>query len=101
MSKTSLVKKGLFLSVVVCVAVMWSMAFAQGADKAAIDQLKEKVVLANKILDYENLARPLGHVSVRIPGTDTFLITGSVAPGQATIDDIVICDMNGKVLQGK
>ena len=101
MRKASLVKKGLLLSVVVCVAVMWGMASAYGADKATIDQLKEKVVLANKILDYENLARPLGHVSVRIPGTDTFLITGSVAPGQATIDDIVICDMNGKVLEGK
>jgi ribulose-5-phosphate 4-epimerase/fuculose-1-phosphate aldolase len=101
MATASVVKKGLVLSVFFCLAVMFSISSTYGADTATIEQLKAKVVLANKILDMENLARPLGHVSVRIPGTETFLITGSVAPGQATMDDIVVCDMSGKVLQGK
>lgn len=72
-----------------------------GADEASIKQLKEKLIVANKILDYEKLATPFGHVSVRIPGTDTFLIARNVAPGMNTIEDIVTCDMDGKVLQGK
>ncbi len=71
------------------------------ADDATINKLKEQLVLANKVLDYEGLARPLGHISVRIPGTDTFLIAGSVAPGVVTMDDIVVCDMTGKVIEGK
>ena len=49
----------------------------------------------------ENLARPLGHISVRLPGTDTFLITRNVAPGMAVLEeDILVCDMDGRVIQG-
>jgi ribulose-5-phosphate 4-epimerase/fuculose-1-phosphate aldolase len=101
MAKTSLLKKGLVVWVFFCVVLAWSAPSVNGADKEMIEKLKEKVVTANRILDMENVARPLGHVSVRIPGTENFLITGSIAPGQATADDVVICDMNGKVLQGK
>ncbi len=64
-------------------------------------ELKQKLILANKILDLEGLAKPLGHVSVRVPGTDTFLITRSVAPGMATEEDIVTCDLEGNVIAGK
>ena len=71
------------------------------ASKAAIRQLKEKLILANKALDFLKMATPFGHVSVRIPGTETFLITGPVAPAMATQKDIVVCDMNGNVLEGK
>jgi ribulose-5-phosphate 4-epimerase/fuculose-1-phosphate aldolase len=71
------------------------------ANKEAIEQLKEKLILANKILEFLKMATPFGHVSARIPGTETFLITGPVAPGMATMEDIVVCDMDGKVLQGK
>jgi HCOMODA/2-hydroxy-3-carboxy-muconic semialdehyde decarboxylase len=66
-----------------------------------IEQLKKKLILANRILESEKLASPFGHVSVRIPDTDTFLITRSVAPGMATKNDILVCDMDGKILQGK
>jgi ribulose-5-phosphate 4-epimerase/fuculose-1-phosphate aldolase len=66
-----------------------------------IEELKRKLILANKILDLENLAKPLGHVSIRILGTETFLITRSVAPGMAVMEDIVICDLQGEIIQGK
>lgn len=69
--------------------------------KVVIRQLKEKLILANKALEFLKMATPFGHVSVRIPGTETFLITGPVAPAMATMEDIVVCDMNGNVLQGK
>jgi ribulose-5-phosphate 4-epimerase/fuculose-1-phosphate aldolase len=63
--------------------------------------MKEKLILANKLLDVEGLARPLGHISVRIPNTETFLITRNVAPGMAVLDDIVVCNLEGKVIEGK
>jgi ribulose-5-phosphate 4-epimerase/fuculose-1-phosphate aldolase len=71
------------------------------ADGAPLEALKEKLVTASRIIDLEDLARPLGHVSARIPGTKTFLITRGISPGIATADDIVVCDMNGKVVEGK
>lgn len=66
-----------------------------------MNELKEKLIIAGKILDREGLARPMGHISVRIPGTETFLITRSIAPGMATEDDIVVCNLDGNVIEGK
>ena len=66
-----------------------------------MNDLKEKLIIAGKILDREGLARPMGHISVRIPGTETFLITRSIAPGMATLDDIVVCNLDGNVIGGK
>jgi len=71
------------------------------ADEATLRELKEKLIVASRILDMEELVRPLGHITVRVPGTETFLITRGVSPGMATVDDIVVCDMDGKVIEGK
>ena len=71
------------------------------ADEAMIMELKEKLIIASKILDREGLARPMGHISVRIPDREAFLITRSIAPGMASVDDIVVCNMEGKVIEGK
>ncbi len=70
-------------------------------DRVAIKQLKGKLILANKALDFLKMATPFGHISVRIPGTETFFIIRPIAPVMATMDDILVCDMDGKVLQGK
>ena len=70
-------------------------------DQAAIHELKEKLVIACRILDNEGLARPFGHVSVRIPGTDTFLIPRGIAPGLVTLDDLLVCNLEGKTIEGK
>lgn len=71
------------------------------ADEPTIRELKEKLIIANKILDKEGLTSPMGHISVRVPGTETFLITRIIAPGMATIDDVVVCNMEGEVVEGK
>jgi len=84
-----------------CLAISTTSNPVYGADDTPLKNLREKLVLANKILAYEKLATPFGHVSVRIPGTDTLLISRSVAPGMVTADDLVLCDLNGKVLEGK
>jgi ribulose-5-phosphate 4-epimerase/fuculose-1-phosphate aldolase len=76
-------------------------SLASAADEAAMKELKNKLIIANKVLDLYGLAKPLGHISVRVPGTDTFFITRGVAPGMAVLDDILICDLEGKVVEGK
>lgn len=65
-----------------------------------IKDLEEKLILSNKILDLENVAKPLGHISVRIPNTETFLITRSIAPDMATGKNIAVCNMERKVIKG-
>ena len=101
MFKRPRIGRTVFLALIACVMVLGSLTFSDGADEAVLKQLKDKLIISNKVLERERLVDPFGHVSVRIPGTETFLITRSVAPGMATLDDIVVCDMNGKVLEGK
>lgn len=102
MLKKIMIKRLVLLLLSLFVMIPINITASHGADKATIETLKEKLVLANKILDMEGLARPMGHISVRIPGTDTFLISRNVAPGNvATTEDIVVCNLEGEVIQGK
>jgi len=89
------------LSLLLLTLMSVHLTSSYGADEAMIKELKEKLIIANKILDMEGLARPMGHISVRIPGREAFFITRSIAPGMATLDDIVVCNMEGKVVEGK
>ncbi len=73
----------------------------KGASAATIRQLKQKLLMANRILELEKLATPFGHISVRIPGTETFLITRSISPGAAVMNDMLVCDMDGKIIKGR
>ncbi len=91
------------MSVLTLIVSIWAWVNLNGAnaaDQATIRSLKEKLVVANRILSLDKLATPFGHVSARIPGTDTFLIARSVAPAMVTLDDILVCDLNGKILEG-
>jgi ribulose-5-phosphate 4-epimerase/fuculose-1-phosphate aldolase len=97
----SIVKLLFAAALLVCAMISMNSRPGYGADEVTLKDLREKLVLANKILAYEKLASPFGHVSVRIPGTETLLISRSVAPGMVTLDDILVCDLNGKVLEGK
>jgi ribulose-5-phosphate 4-epimerase/fuculose-1-phosphate aldolase len=65
------------------------------------NELIEKLVMANRILDKTGLTVPFGHVSVRAPGTDRLLISRAIAPGLVTNEDLLVVDFNGKVLEGK
>ena len=66
-----------------------------------IARLKETVVTAARILDNEALAQGFGHISVRIPGTDQFLIQGNVSPGLVTVEDILTINLQGEKLSGQ
>jgi len=63
--------------------------------------LVEKLVIANRILDHEQLTVPLGHISVRVPDEDQILISRNIAPGLVTGKDILCLDLKGKILKGK
>ncbi len=65
-----------------------------------ISQLKEKLIIACRILDRERVMDELGHFSVRCPEKGGVLINGKVSPGQAREEDIILLDLNGKKLEG-
>ena len=64
-------------------------------------ELRENLILANKILDKTGLTVPFGHVSVRVPGSDRLLISRAIAPGLVKDEDLLLVDFDGKVLDGK
>jgi ribulose-5-phosphate 4-epimerase/fuculose-1-phosphate aldolase len=66
------------------------------------DELKKKLAMACRMLFVAELVDYSGHISVRIPGTDRFLIHGHpVSRAEVTPDDIVTVDREGKRVDGK
>lgn len=104
------IKKRLFvfsasLFVLLIAITSWNSSQSENVGNTrAVDglrELKEKLVVANRILDSEGLASPLGHISVRVPNTDRILISRTRAPGLVTLDDIVVINLDGEVLEGE
>ena len=69
-------------------------------DSIELKELKQKLVDGCHILDHEGITDGFGHVSVRVPGTETFLTIANVSPGCATLERLVMLDLNGKFLGG-
>ncbi|MCM3115425.1 class II aldolase/adducin family protein [Neobacillus sp. MER 74] len=64
-------------------------------------ELKLQVAKAIRMLEAVELLDMNGHVSCRIPGTDRFFINSRKASrASVTVGDIVMCDLNGKLLEG-
>lgn len=61
-------------------------------------QLQQQLVTANRILANEGIIQGFGHVSVRLPESDTMLISQSRSPAFVTEDDIVEMDFDGNVV---
>ncbi len=67
-----------------------------------IDDLKKKISLACRMLFHADLVDYSGHLSVRIPETDRFLINShSASRAQVRPDDVLPFDLDGKLLEGK
>jgi ribulose-5-phosphate 4-epimerase/fuculose-1-phosphate aldolase len=71
-----------------------------GFDSSELNKLKQKLVDGCHILDHEGITDGFGHVSVRVPGTEAFLTIANVSPGCATLERLVMLDLNGKFLGG-
>jgi ribulose-5-phosphate 4-epimerase/fuculose-1-phosphate aldolase len=70
-------------------------------DSSELKELKQKLVDGCHILDREGITDGFGHVSVRIPGTETFLTLAGVSPGCATVDRLVMLNFDGRYLGGE
>jgi len=73
---------------------------APALDSAEIKELKQKLVDACHILDNEGVTDGYGHVSVRVPGADAFITIANVSPGCATVERLVMQDLDGNYLGG-
>src|SRR3954452_1509444 len=73
---------------------------------ADLDAARTVVAQSCRIIGKMDMTRePAGHVSYRIPGTDRILIkargAGEAALRYVTPDDLIICDMDGKKVEGR
>jgi HCOMODA/2-hydroxy-3-carboxy-muconic semialdehyde decarboxylase len=66
----------------------------------ALEVLRHEVALANRIAHRLGLVTAFGHVSARIPDTDTFLIPPRASPGLATADGLLTLDFDGQLRGG-
>ncbi len=67
-----------------------------------IEKLKKRVDTACPMLFVEGLVDYSGHISVRIPGTDRFLINPHpISRASVTSGDILISDLNDALIEGK
>lgn len=66
----------------------------------AEDSLRRDVALANRIIERVGLSSVFGHVSARIPGTDTFLLPTRRSPGFADEHALLVLDFEGTVHEG-
>src|SRR5579862_9465580 len=63
-------------------------------------QLRHDVALANRIIERFHLSNAFGHVSARIPGTNTFLFPTRRSPGLADENNLLVLDSDGQQLSG-
>lgn len=63
-------------------------------------ELRADVARANHIAHRTGLVTIWGHISARVPGTDTFLIPPRASPALADADRLLRLDLDGTVLEG-
>ena len=63
--------------------------------------LRRDVAIANRIIERFGLSNAFGHVSARIPGTDTFVFPTRRSPGLADEDNMLVLDTDGNTLSGE
>lgn len=66
-----------------------------------IESLRQKVATACRLIHESGLGDYSGHVSVRVPNEDQFLINGRLnSRATLTANDILRCDLDGNRLEG-
>lgn len=66
-----------------------------------LDRLRRDVATANRIAHAVGLVTAFGHVSARVPGTDTFLIPTRASPMLADPARLLLMDCEGGVVAGQ
>lgn len=65
-----------------------------------LEQIRKDIVSACRILTYKKLVEGFGHVSVRIPGTDRFLLTPRISLALVQENELLTVNLAGEVVQG-
>jgi L-ribulose-5-phosphate 4-epimerase len=65
-----------------------------------LEQIRSDVVTASHILHQQGIATAFGHISARIPGTDTFIFPPRVSPALVRLDNLLVLDVEGNQLSG-
>jgi L-fuculose-phosphate aldolase len=69
--------------------------------KAAVADLKKRLIEGVKVLTGEGVLSGSGHLSARVPGTDSFLIHPRFAGVLAEAGDVCTVNFEGKRIAGK
>ena len=65
-----------------------------------LELIKSDVVKASHILHQQGVAAAFGHVSARIPATDTFIFPPRMSPALVRADNLLVLDVEGNQLSG-
>ena len=65
-----------------------------------IEQLKNDVISACRILSDQKLVEGFGHVSARIPGSDRFILTPRISLALVKADELLTVNFKGEVVEG-
>lgn len=65
-----------------------------------VDQLKEDLITACRILSHQRLVAGFGHVSARIPNADRFIITPRVSLALVRESELITMNLNGEIVAG-
>jgi L-ribulose-5-phosphate 4-epimerase len=65
-----------------------------------IEQLKNDVISACRILSDQKLVEGFGHVSARIPGSDRFILTPRISLALVKADELLTVNLKGEVIEG-
>src|ERR1041384_3955962 len=63
-------------------------------------KLKSDVISACRVLSEQKLVEGFGHVSARLPESDSFLLTPRISLALVAEADLLTLDLDGKVLEG-
>jgi ribulose-5-phosphate 4-epimerase/fuculose-1-phosphate aldolase len=66
-----------------------------------LEQIKKDLVTASHIVHQQGLVNAFGHVSARIPDTETFLFPPRMSPALVRLDNLLVLDVEGKQLAGE
>jgi L-ribulose-5-phosphate 4-epimerase len=66
-----------------------------------IQQLRQDIISACRILSHQKLVEGFGHVSARIPNSDRFLVTPRISLAMITEEALLTMNLSGQVVEGR
>jgi ribulose-5-phosphate 4-epimerase/fuculose-1-phosphate aldolase len=78
---------------------LWEPPITEGIMLDAAQALKEKMVLACKVLQKQGVVDAYGHLTARL-SSEHILSTPHMPPGKAALRDLIVLDMRGQKVEG-